>query len=1274
VAAALLLALGLGSCLNPISFDESMLPTIKVDVSGTIKIDDVAVFWLINRTKNVDISEFNMDRQKLVNEADADYYYPKNVKGMPGPGTSLASYHTPTETVYQIRVSYKIQGSDTTGTIELAVQLPRAQDYRYYLYWTTDGNLVLVNEDRMQTLPPDPDENWPDPQPSSVNAHTLVVINTTADQNLNGIQFVKNNGGSIYLLQNKPRAKDQAKILLSSGDFETTAFYTRNGPKQTAPKTTVITQETSSMAAKTNYLYFYKTTDGSYSLSPSWPPIPNDASKENRPEDALADDQGILEITNNAIPQRDHDLIGRVNINGDEYFIDDNDPIEHPYMVPGDVNTYILPVGTAYVSFKPTDQTYYGQTIPRQIISRSVTRLSYTNSMGNPDFIPKDVTGYGAGLIRIINKTTGVVGSVTIYDKTDLSKSLSIPYTNFTPPYPVQYSKVGRVAVYGTNEFPLTSGPNQIIQVLLETNSGMVVVEQIASLRGEVVDVVIEDGKLNPANRIGSKVTINNQTTTSTNIVGMYVYNQDNAAASAVYYMDILNPGSKSVYVLSTTGLPIVENQTYKATLSVYGNGRFALIEKEFKSDGKLYSMDPDNHTRTITLVQSDLPPELVEDFKPVTGITITPDPYIVNVYYKTGLDGVSNPVVMYSGDFNLKNVVTVVPANATTKGPIEWTLHSGGDGKVTINSDGSFRVDKGDRFVPAGTERTVKVDARIRNAAGTVTNKSDYTGTIIIQLVYQHIGYTTQKVNNFTLTSAAVELEEHDTLDMRDLVESISPPGANNNGVPITANNLTWSLVGNARGSSNFGSVLTAGTQGTITVRAVMAGGDTTSGSPITRDKNITITQGAPAFVGITDITMQDGFSDRLNYYTKTVGSKEVYASDTLALGVKFNPANATNKSPLIWSLSSGATSAVNLSSGPDQLKVKLGYSIPAPNSVVRVRVRVPNGLNINTDYISPEFPITLVEHHFRPVQPGEITLKTGEIKVNETISLNTLVTGFPSAAVYDNVPLTVADLVWSIDSGSGYGSLSSDKLALTGTAAGMVLLRATLPAGKNLENEITATTTINVQALPPVYPKQVTLRVFKVREADDSFQDTIVGIYAGMASYPDAYLPSVTEAIKRSGHTGLAWANESEDVTHFSKFKTYYLLKYYQNAYRYFDNLNIADGGYADITIDWPDNGYTGYNLFFNEGDSRVRGYVTPYELDPPQSKNYVFYLDFKYVYDNCLLPMIGNKEANDGDLGAMKVIPIYYNSYRNVGATMKSRGVGNAPVADYTGIVKK
>ncbi|MDR0641695.1 MAG: hypothetical protein LBG07_04460, partial [Treponema sp.] len=617
----------LGACLNPVDFSAENLPRIPVDVSGSIDvtIKDVAVFWLINRTKDVDVTTLKIDRAKGDNETDAQYAYPKTYSERPKAGSSLASYHNPTDLFYTVEAAYINTNTQEIGVINaLEVQFPRVGDYKYYLYWDKNGNLQLVDENKMNELPPDPTKNYPDPGPNPVDSsYTMVVLNVTRDQNIDSVEFEQSS--YTYAISNEPRAKDQEMIYLGAGSYDTYVSYTKDAQvKKIGPKTAVVTSEGGSMAVRTNFLYFYKTIAGDYAVSQTWPPIPNDASDENSPEDALGDNQGILQIINNAVPNNPHALIARININGVDYPDSTN---TSNYMGPGESKKFILPVGTAEVLFKPVDQTFYGQLSKRTIESKKTTTLYYVNDMGNPFEFPPD-EGNGSGLIQIINNSYGVVTSAVIYNKDELTKYLSFGYNEFVPSGPINNGAMGLIPVLGTDEVELKSGELQLIQIALETNEGVVVLERLASLNGRIVTITINQNDLklggdDEGGRYGSKVTVTNSTQSSTNILGMYVYNKANAAASAVYYLDIASPpqnSSKSLYVLSTLGLPILDGEHYEAQLSVYGNGRIALIKKQFSPDDLLYSKTPDAHVRTITLQEADLPAELKENFVPVTG------------------------------------------------------------------------------------------------------------------------------------------------------------------------------------------------------------------------------------------------------------------------------------------------------------------------------------------------------------------------------------------------------------------------------------------------------------------------------------------------------------------------------------------------------------------------------------------------------------------------------------------------------------------------------
>jgi hypothetical protein len=937
--------------------------------------------WLINRSKTLDVTSFTINQTKGGSDTDKQYTYPMVYTDKPLHGSSLASYHTPTDAPFSVEIHWRDSESDNTGVIgPFEVQFPRAADYKYYLYRTETGEIVAVTDDKIKELPPDPDDTVPSDVPSFPidvpalkDAHTLVVLNVSPDQDIDEVQLVKES--YTYAIVNEPRAKDQQMILLGAGSYKAKASYKKGETSyETEEKTAVVTEEAASMALRTNFLYFYKTAKGDYQLTQNWPPIPNDAADGNRPEDALLETQGILEIHNNAIPNNPHALIARINVNGTEY---PNNTNMTSYMAPGDPpKRYILSVGPAYVSFMPTDQTFYGQTSMREIESRKTTVLSYINDLGDPVAFPED-TGNGSGLIRIVNNSAGVVVSAAVYDKDDPLVSLTMGYEDFSPPLPVQYGNVGLVPVVGTEEVPLRPGVNQLVQVLLETVNGIVVVEKVVALKGQIVTIKIDDENLEDNQRAGSKVTVSNNTNTPTTILNLYVYNQENSDITALYSLDVSNQETQTLYVLSTTGMPIVQGVVYKAKLVVSGNGNIAIIEKDFGPDGQLYSLNPDTHTRTITLNQSDLPPALVlveEDFKPVTGLAIAPNPYSLNSATESDPDG-SNKILKTGGTVALNDIITISPADATKKSPIEWSTKRGAFDKVSLTSNGLLAV----TGIADPENDTVTVSATIRNAAGTGTGNADFTADIVIQLTYE---------NTIRTPPPAPPVE-----DFKPVTGLTIAPN------PYPVNSTTKSDLD--------GGNKTLETGGTVTLNEIMT----------------------------------------------------------------ISPADATKKSPIEWSLEGGAFNKVSLNS--NGLLAVTGIADPG-NDTVTVRATIRNAGTGNADFTADVVIQLTYENTIRTVKVGDITLAAPTVQTGQSLDLISLVTLNPPNANINGVPITPADIIWSIEGTPGDSSIV-DSTFTAGTTTGSVTIKATLPADKNGGTAVTETAIITIAA-PPVIHTNIT------------------------------------------------------------------------------------------------------------------------------------------------------------------------------------------------------
>jgi hypothetical protein len=1274
-----------GSCLNPIDFSEIEIPTINVNVT----IKDVAVMWLINHTKQVDVKNFTISRQILSGEDSNPY---PQIYDAPKAGNSLATYHTPTTVFYTISISWENKNNNgETGNWTKQVQFPRAQDYKFHLYRTAEGQTIVIDEDEMKQMPDEADTDPETGTPAIVDAQPFVVINATPNQNVARVEFVKITPGTstpvappvTYAISNEPGAADQQMLYLGTGLYQAKARYTKGGSSyETSPKNITVTQEYGGMAARTNFLYFYKTDgsvggNGDYYLSQTWPPVPNDASTENRPEDALEDTHGILLIRNMATadnPGKGHSVIQKVRIDTTESYNPDNSPYilansSHANPPPaGTVKTFILPVGRRYVSFMPTDQTFYGMVMGVDILPKKTTVLDYYNQYADPMAIPSD-GGYGAGLIKIINNSTGMALSTEIINKDDLSKSITIGYDGFSPPLPIMYGQEGYIAVVGTNEFPLRANGTAlmlIVQVTLQTNDGLVTVQRTAKIDNNILTIEIFENELNANKRIGSKVTVNNQTSEyATRILGLQVYNKNNPASSNLYSLDISSSHSADVYVLSSPNLPIVGGQDYGVKLTVYGNGSVAVIDSAatpaigLKSDGELYSEDPDKHTRTVTLTDADLPPELKGTFTAITGMTLDAGGSQVLSFTQTDPANGSTTITS-AGYLYLNNHVSFTPSDATKTSPITWTKVSGATSAVNLTAGGELTVTG---IVASGT--TVRVRASIDEAAGSLNNKTTYSQEFDITLNYQNT-IKPYAVTSITLTAVEVEVGQTIYLPVATNA-SFNPPYANKDGVPISSGQLTWAWASNSSYGTLSGTnnaTFTAGNTAnvTVSVSAVLAGGDNHGGTQRSASVDIRIVPSS-SHVAVTGITISDA-SKTITSYTQTNFDK---TSRTLSVGGSVNlnitavvtPANATKKAPIEWTLS-GSTGLVSLNNGVLTVTGFPGnspYNAPPPDASVYVTPKITGGGSGSGDFTGSSILITLKYSDSplsRPVAvQNELKVADYTINLGAAKDLRELVT-LPAGANINGVAITSSDLTWTITGGAGGGTLSeTGNRKFTATAGGPVSIRATLPAAKNGGTQVTADATITV-----THPANLTLRFIKVDGSD--YISTVALLPTDQTSFPG---PSAASR----GFTRQTWADGvSPNPTYKSGFK-----KLYENTnigYYGIDKIKGSKWEYADLTVPWPSSPNVGYFLFFVEGDSRVRGYTNPGSLDPALKYNFLFYLRF-----DALTPlwMDGVIEASPESLGALWVVPIGYDSGDNQASIMSSQGVGNRPLHNLNGM---
>jgi hypothetical protein len=245
------------------------------------------------------------------------------------------------------------------------------------------------------------------------------------------------------------------------------------------------------MSLRTNFMYFYRTKIGGYELTPVWPPVANDAddSGNHDPEDLLDDGQGILQIANKSETGK---VIYDIMIDGYEF--------KNVMLAKDDTMRFTLAAGIVNVALRPQGQMYYGLTLPREIKNKKITYLNYYDNLGNPDELPDDETGYGTGLLKIINYSLSVVTEVRIIDPDNTASKMIIESEGFTPQIPVNYSQTGRVGVVGTADFPLQPAKSYLIEVILKSGSVTKVFRQHSVIRDQIVTIRLNERDLSVYN------------------------------------------------------------------------------------------------------------------------------------------------------------------------------------------------------------------------------------------------------------------------------------------------------------------------------------------------------------------------------------------------------------------------------------------------------------------------------------------------------------------------------------------------------------------------------------------------------------------------------------------------------------------------------------------------------------------------------------------------------------------------------------------------------
>ncbi|MCP4439199.1 MAG: hypothetical protein GY810_09680 [Aureispira sp.] len=330
----------------------------------------------------------------------------------------------------------------------------------------------------------------------------------------------------------------------------------------------------------------------------------------------------------------------------------------------------------------------------------------------------------------------------------------------------------------------------------------------------------------------------------------------------------------------------------------------------------------------------------------------------------------------------------TVLPANATNKN-VTWSI-TGGTGSGTISPTG---------LLTAVSNGTVIVRATAQDGSGIF-------GETTITLSNQIVSVTSITVQG--QGGATTISTPGGTLQME---ETVLPANATNK-------NVTWSVDNASIGSISPTGLLTAVSNGSVTVFATAQDGSGVSGSTV-----ITISNQPILVTGIT-VQGQGGAT------TITTNGGTLQMEETVT------PVNATNQA-VTWSIT-GGTGGGTIS--------PTGLLTAVTNGTVIVRATAQDGSGVfGETTITISNQIVLVTGITVQGQGGATTITTnsGTLQMEETVT--------PVNATNQNVS-------WSITGGTGSGTISPTGL-LTAVTNGTVIVRATAQDGSGVFGETTIT-----------------------------------------------------------------------------------------------------------------------------------------------------------------------------------------------------------------------
>jgi hypothetical protein len=857
------LALFMFSCLNPIGFSPEVKLTIDANVKGEVDTRDItaATLYIVNGSKTADFTFATIRQSGNMSAADPYATIDNTAK------KKMKARHIQASDIeYEVKLECvdPVQNPNQTFILTVDVLAPTARTpYYVYLYRDKDsGDLVLVNPDNPPLPVPDPGDssdyfiniyskpnNRPPsneisvvvningssddetninvyeggvditlPTPAQTVLGSFIVKNVSKDMDVNSVQFTKGQAPhqNVESIANGPPARNQQSIVLRNGQWAAALDY---GTDHKKAGINVQVAADANPASIYNILYFYKTNRGSYDLTASWPPVPNDAAGDNITEaDLCGPNQGILRVINKSSKWWIEDVI----------WLGETKPFQ---AATSNENFIVLPIGAGKMQFTAAADEYkLSRELSQSIEARKTTTVIFDDGFMTGPSLPRGgtritlVNDCSAADVSVTGVTlTGAGGQVTNIASYDFKPAGEIPSRGATGGNGYLAEKV--LDAVDNTRYEVG------VQLVMDDGSYEVVWKNV-TLYNKAVTFTVSDVVVEQLREHKGTITVSNNS--DARVIGLEIYSLGNgsaeniSSASFVPSGDIVNGLNygKAVYTFyGTSAVPLTANTRYNVNVLLARDGYTGILLVSGGKEQILY-----DRGIPITINQQDITPEILPppaSFVPLTSIYNIPSQMAVSTSFQIGTPASSSDVSVLYG--------ARAPTNANAYTAYPDVKSSGNSLVITGNNTGTVTVSA------AATPGTAKLTISIPDgAAPDVPLVRDFN----IQVI------STAPVNTFVNVADVSGPPATMAAGSKAMTTAVYPPNATNQTV-------SWQILNPLSGDSVSGSSLNLLHSGNFTVRAKVTNGidannDGTGDTDFTKDFPV-IVQG-----GLVKVTVE--------------------------------------------------------------------------------------------------------------------------------------------------------------------------------------------------------------------------------------------------------------------------------------------------------------------------------------------------------------------------------------------------------------------------------